>query len=119
MPAAIQESGGVYARRPDSSAQMRSHTYQDSSPPPRLEGEGHDSRARIVPTQSLRIPAIAQGCAGAAKHRMCESGHPWRSDGGVRTAFGTAVEGGGVDKQRFSEAVGVADFCTPYEESIE
>ncbi len=25
--------------------------------------------------------AIAQGCAGAAKHRMCESGHPWRSDG--------------------------------------
>jgi hypothetical protein len=23
-------------------------------------------------------------------------------------------QGGGVDKQRFSEAVGVADFCTPY-----
>jgi hypothetical protein len=49
-------------------------SYQASSPPPRLEGEGHDSM-----------------------------------DGGVRTASGTAVEGGSVDNQRSSEAAGIAD----------
>ncbi len=48
----------------------------------------HDSRARIVltcmaeivPNQSLCISSIAPGRAGAAQHRTCESGHPWRSD---------------------------------------
>ena len=60
--------------------------YQAKSVPPRLEREGHDSRARIVPTILLH------------------SRHPWRSDGGVRTASGTAVEGGGVDNQRSHEA---------------
>ena len=32
--------------------------------------------------QSLCISSIAPGRAGAAKHRMCESGRPWKSDVG-------------------------------------
>ncbi len=50
--------------------------------------------------QSLCISTIAPGRAGAAKHRTCESGHPWRSDvgsydsreGGGRVAPGAATE---------------------------
>ena len=79
--------------------------------PLRLEGKGHDCRARIVPTILLH------------------SRHPWRSDAGVtspwmdeversrmpepRAAPGAAAEGGGVDKQRSSEAAGEAVICSP------
>ncbi len=42
--------------------------------------------------QSFCISTIAPGRAGAAKHRTCESGHPWRSDIGVRVAPGAATE---------------------------
>jgi hypothetical protein len=43
----------------------------------------YECRARIVPTILLH----SRHCTW-----MCESGHPWRSDGGGRTASGTAVE---------------------------
>ena len=38
--------------------------------------------------QSSCISTIAPGRAGAAKHRTCESSHPWRSEGGGRIASG-------------------------------
>ena len=85
--------------------------------PPRLEGEGHDCRAGIVPDNPL--------------HSL----HPWRSDAGgtspgmdeversrmpePRAAPGAAAEGGGVDKQRIGEVSGcVVDFRKPIQLTI-
>ena len=35
---------------------------------------------------------MAVRCAGAAKHRMCDSGHPLRSDVGGRATHGAVAE---------------------------